>query len=140
MRQIKFRAWDKENNRFFVPTYEAYKGNLSDLLIGLSGDLFLHTMQGTKHESLFPERFELMQFIGLCDCNDREIYEGDIIKTTGYVGVVKYEHQTAQYQIIWKDNANRYMPFNVTFSDGDIWKCDYMEVIGNIYTNPELLK
>ena len=82
-----------------------------------------------------------MQFIGVHDNKGNEIFENDIIKTTGYIGVVKYSNQACQFQIQWTLAGNRYMPLNVTFGDDTgYFQCDYMEVIGNIYKNPELIK
>lgn len=78
-------------------------------------------------------------FTGLNDKNGKEIYEGDIIKTTGYTGFVEYESQAAQYWIKWVKNGNRYMSFNATYGDETGMTCDYLEIIGNIYENPELL-
>ena len=48
MREIKFRAWDKNKNCWFKPVYEAYKGNLFDLFIELSGNMVVHTSKGIE--------------------------------------------------------------------------------------------
>jgi uncharacterized phage protein (TIGR01671 family) len=133
MREIKFQAWDERTyfkdtpcmrNMDYIYSYLVQEGKFNE---------------EDKDVLVDSGRLTFLQFTGLVDTNDKDIYEGDIIKTVGYIGIVAYEPQAAQYQIKWKDNANRYMPFNVTFSDGDTWKCDYMEIIGNIYENPELL-
>ena len=36
-RVIKFRAWDKENNKYFEPTREAFRGRLEDIVVGMNG-------------------------------------------------------------------------------------------------------
>lgn len=69
------------------------------------------------------------QFTGLCDKNGKEIYEGDILlfeynKTPHVVG---YE----QNSFILKLIDNRISCYN--------WNGSCLEIIGNIYENPELL-
>ena len=74
------------------------------------------------HEGDFDEKANfglnekgiLMQFTGLLDKNGKEIYEGDITN----VGIVEWDHGQFTERL--------YAP-------------DDIEVIGNIYSNPELL-
>ena len=123
MREIKFRAWDKEN-----------KTMLLDIGIHINRMIFI-TRQG--HDRPYTDDFEIMQYTGLKDKNDKEIYEGDVCKR------------------IWADDD--YMIFKVCFSegrfaewwngmdvgkiaDGSVMRDGKVEVIGNIYENPELIK
>jgi len=67
----------------------------------------------------------LMQFTGLLDKQSKEIYEADILKTS-----------TGNYPVIWDNDGlwgfdDRHPLY---FSD-----INQREVIGNIYSNPELL-
>ena len=60
MREIKFRAWDKVNNKMYDWKY-----------------LFsFKSVCGLFDNS----NLELMQFTGLLDSSGKEIYEGDIVK------------------------------------------------------------
>ena len=71
--------------------------------------------------------FELMQFTGLKDKNDVEIYDGDIISCQNKIGQVKYEESMF---VVDFERAKGHL---FTISD----KC---EIIGNIYENQELLE
>lgn len=93
--------------------------------------------------------FELMQFTGLYDKNDKEIYEGDmIIKSNKYEDLGLHIVEFANC-LDW--NYNGFILKNIksgkyaNFSQNNIWWSDdkpsnWDEVIGNIYENPELLE
>lgn len=83
----------------------------------------------------------LMQYTGLKDRNLKRIFEGDIIPFFGFKGVVSYEQQACQYWLKWKDlhGKSRFKELVAT-DGGDEYYHAGLEVIGNIYENPELLK
>ena len=77
----------------------------------------------------------LMQCTGLRDKNGKLIYEGDIVK----------DKINQTYEIIWKDNAIMFLMKHIgdTYREGLyslIILENGIEVIGNIYENPELLE
>ena len=78
------------------------------------------------------------QFTGLCDINSKEIYEGDIIKSShGTIHYIVYDNNLACFKAV----VARYNPLGEysTLSKG--WVVQFnKEVIGNIHDNPELLK
>lgn len=142
-REIKFRAWDKENNKWYEPTYEAYKGDLEYLVVGMGGDLTMNKNGGMRHESVFPKRFELMQYTGLLDKQGKEIYEGDIVKTF-YEEIAVVMYADGGFKLF--TNATDYKSVGTVIGQdveenylGYFFK-DNLEIIGNIYENPELLK
>ncbi|MBI3260504.1 MAG: hypothetical protein HYZ54_13675 [Ignavibacteriae bacterium] len=124
---MKFRAWDKEEKKWYAPIHRAHEGKLFELLINFSGELTMHNIEGLFHESLFPERFILMQYTGLKDKNGKEIYEGDIVKHSDYTEPLKvYFDDCAQFRLQLRNCGNN-EPIN-SFED---------EVVDNIYENPE---
>jgi len=85
------------------------------------------------------EDCELMQFTGLKDKNDKEIYEGDIIrikhphKDRTFIGVVEYIDYIFGCKDFYFPHFD--IPWHI-FSEGT----ECIEIIGNIYENPEKLK
>ncbi|GIO18124.1 hypothetical protein J18TS1_12240 [Oceanobacillus oncorhynchi subsp. incaldanensis] len=124
MREIKFRAWDKANKNGWIPkpikemiyfnilNPPEYLGNTYD------------------EEGTWERRFVVMQPIGLKDKNDDEIYGSDYVK----------DHKGHVYEVRY----NNFCAFMLYPLDGDDFMAIYpgieLEVIGNIYENPELLE
>ena len=69
-----------------------------------------------------------MQYTGLKDKNDKEIYEGDIVTVDGEIFYVEWRGMGDWFIDPKKDAAFVFTP--------EIYD---VEVIGNIYENPELL-
>lgn len=78
------------------------------------------------------------QYTGLKDKNGKEIYEGDIVKSiSGKIGYVIFLQQEMGYVVVW-DNCDTRLGHR---NRGGGYECDgSIEVISNIYDNPELVE
>lgn len=78
------------------------------------------------------------QFTGIHDINNKEIYEGDIIKSSsGTIYYIVYNSELACFNtVVAKYNS---YDEHLIFSKGSISRFS-IEVIGNIHDNPELIK
>lgn len=147
MREIKFRAWDTQERKWFDPTYRAYEGKVEDLLIGLNGHLIKRESHQLSHESMFPNRYVLNQFTGLRDKNGKEIYEGDIIDVDCDCDPGEYDccaHDPWKGYVAWHDEYSSFELFGLDHSpSSEAFESHYEDVwtvFGNIYENPELLE
>ena len=134
MREIKFRALLKDGGgwRYGVFPYVAPE---------MSNTIYPMFKFWQQLRSLY-QRHTLTQFTGLKDKSGKEIYEADIVTygteddvINAIVGFGEEESETSMlltgFQLIVMSSAD--------YEDGD--DNDHaLEVIGNIYENPELLK
>lgn len=125
MREIKFRYW---NNGIMQYDFDGWTEDIS------INEIF---------EYLKKNKISIMQYVGKKDKNGKEIYEGDILKYDGekckHCGkllydthkfyIMKWDKKAAQWDCVNDENTMSYW----------IWKTD-MEIIGNIYENPELIE
>ena len=111
-RTLKFRAWDgkKMRNVFFVG--DSPKAN------------------DCSFDDIIVDNLPLMQFTGLKDKQDVEIYEGDVVKG-------RYCAETVKMQ------DGQFYPFGTSYDclDGtcEPFYPEHCEVIGNIHQNKNLL-
>ena len=128
MRQIKFRAWDKEDSIYKYP------------------DLWDQSMPFNWHKFYILE-----QFTGLTDKNGKDIYEGDLVKVENWNYKYKcnkcghVEAGSAIGDVQWQnedyyDTGSRSIArFVISIISTEIELSEDCEVVGNIHENPELL-
>lgn len=142
MREIKFRIWDKINK---LMTDENSKVNeLDKKYCAFNNDmgwfyvadewypLSEATMIFTSLELLrkYKDEIVLMQYIGFEDNNGKKIYEGDIINIDYGEVVVKAVVEYCGTSFFGSTNADNW----------DLNEYHKIEVLGNIYENPELME
>lgn len=129
----KFRAWDK--------AHEIMRDVLSIDFINRS--IICETAEDNDIK-LYDMTYELLQSTGLKDKNGIEIFYDDIVKVSykehSYVSYITYEfHETTiEGKYIHEDFHYYENPLYVIFEDDD--NDHTIEVIGNIYEHPHLLK
>jgi uncharacterized phage protein (TIGR01671 family) len=123
-REIKFRVWNKGINSM----YSVYGFNQRQIQWGKDdGSLGGSFSYGQNNKN----KFILMQFTGLSDKNGKDIYDGDIVKRS-----LSGSNPTTTDKVYFQNGS-------FVIGEGDFIRtissfCT-LEVIGNIYENPELL-
>ena len=111
MREIKFRAWDKLGQQMLSSKVtNAGLGNI-------------------------PKNWELMQYRGLKDKNGKEIYESDLVEIGEITYIVGFECGSFVFS---RDETDYFNLFD--FKGMKNVNNLNIEIIGNIYENPELTK
>ena len=129
MREIKFRAWLKEDEKM---------ANVETMDFTDKSIQYLKRSEIINAYILRRESFddvELMQYTGLKDKNGKEIYEGDILF---------FRDENMKYIVVWQDAAFIIKSIEIRkYSEKMYWLDDTeicCEIVGNIYENKKLLE
>lgn len=123
MREIKFRAW--------------YKGKMYEVFAVIGGIVRISLMRFPFSQEVIPDA--IMQYTGLKDGKETDIYEGDIIIVENSEPDENGEYD--QITVCKWDKGG----FTLEDNAGGHWsrqlfhQPERLEIIGNIYENPELL-
>lgn len=142
--RFKFRAWLKNENRY------GYLLNLFNCGSNSQYEVEEYDEQGNHYTVYSADEVILQQYTGLKDKNGKLIFEGDIVfYPDEYCRRNKYE---IYLEIVWKEGEYSAQGFFTTKSSNlqfrDYHLVDFtredglmdVEIIGNIYENPELLE
>lgn len=131
----KFRAYDGGSlNRMYQP---------DEVMVG-NGDIWIIDEDSVAGEWIVNNDIHLMQSTGIRDITNQEIFEGDVVKTTRFVGRADevggfYEYDKEFIGIVKQLEGSWVID---TGSDAVcLWtEIEENEIIGNIYESPELLE
>ena len=144
MREIKFRVYlDK---MYYQDEYNEYDINLIGIDFLNKIVTFAGYTDGEEEDSferysfdenniLYKKDLKIMQYTGLKDKNNKEIYEGDIVKLRANhgIGVVKYYDEWGAFVVEY------IKPRPLAVLGMNYYKED-IEILGNIYENPKLME
>lgn len=129
MRELKFRVWNGMEM-------------IHDVTVGKFGTFYVNpTNNGldpndsaslTPNTTKYSNEIPVMQFTGLHDKDGKEIWEGDILRD-GKGGLGEVEYRQPQF-VVWADGKH----FALAEGKINMINLEYTEVVGNIYSNPEL--
>lgn len=166
-REIKFRVWDKTSERMlYQDDFKRVEIDTKNKMVTLIAE----EGSDNSHYVLDYEdgiEAEIMQYTGLKDKDNKEIYEGDILKKTiiyllnrniyelSKEAMKEYtKREDGRYyrfkyrflEIRWDNETARFIAYEhstgeeISFDDAMfLFLEEDFEVIGNIYENPELL-
>jgi uncharacterized phage protein (TIGR01671 family) len=130
MREIKFRAFSKKFGGMIYPYDTKYR-----ISVDISGCGIHSVWEDARDDEAVP----IMQYIGRKDKCGVDVYEGDIIMDRSH------KYASAKYEVKYNNcgffglskDSDDWGPYtlNLQVNEGK----PVIEVIGNIYENPELL-
>lgn len=134
MRDIKFRVWDKETKHMHICGEDVHDTITFE---NETNKAYYYNLQNGCGSLREDSDYILMQYTGLKDKNGKEIYEGDIIKICaeglGGEAIGKIVYDEYDLAFVLRNEVEELSEC--------LWYAEQqLEVIGNIYDNPELLR
>ena len=132
MRDIKFRAFDLDEKKMKTVNSIDFTNEL----------ITVYDKESLEHVLSFSD-VDLMQYTGLKDINNVEIFEGDIVEVSKErinfkdTTIVKFDKGSASFVLVSQDNDNGYLSYDISYYN---YNEVYYRVLGNIYENKELLE
>ena len=129
----RFRAWDTTSKEMFKDTFAITESG--QVVVVAQSSVFV------SPDYVFVDNLVIMQSTGLRDKNGKEIFEGDII-TNGPDVMCMKRHNTLGFYVEKKSKVEFIADCAILeeFEEDAKEIADSLEIIGNIYENPELLE
>lgn len=133
--RFRYRAWDKRYKYYCYDVQDVYDS-------APSGSSWC---SGAFSSFLNDEYYDLEQCTGLKDKNGKLIFEGDILSTsnTNHKYDVWEKEDFGYAAVVWNKEKACFRGSNWTWERigaESIYCLNFVEVVGNIHENPELLE
>ncbi|AFK87435.1 MULTISPECIES: YopX family protein [Thermoanaerobacterium] len=131
MREIKFRVWDKRRKMW-----------LGDTEVCMYGDGSIYVLGDGWQDITNDDNYEIVRYTGLKDKTKKEIYERDILRCKIWNPMSCERDCVLEVVVIWDQSVGswEFKDIRRKFANVSWIFIDDVEIIGNIYQNPELLK
>ena len=149
MREIKFRGKDSDTGKWRYGYYVRHEKVTLCLVYDNKEEFEKDVAENTEHYIIFDgfsdwnmtrafyragvDGKTVGQYTGMKDFNGKEIYEGDIVRTSDNddeLAVVEWDEEDLRFTVTHG---------NVVNGLGEEYYSREVEVIGNMYDNPEML-
>ena len=143
-RVIRFRAWDKNEKRM---GYLDYLWNDHWYSTPSHKDGGGVAIWDNTNIVMDRKDIVLMQFTGLLDKNGKEVFKGDVVAHDARIihqsglwkSEVYFENGCFQVKCDMVAHLDNEFHIGTVKKNLGLWNMDYIEILGNIYENPELL-
>ncbi|MFA6951355.1 MAG: YopX family protein [Lentimicrobiaceae bacterium] len=138
MRDVKFRAWDKFQQKY---VFEGFHICGEVTCFGMMEQVIHETWEARAKAQNYVSTleawndFEFEQFTGLTDINGKDIYEGDLVK---FIDVLSspIPFSESVNEVFW---WNEYSCFSLRNTPSDLTFLTDCEVVGTIHGLPNVI-